>query len=189
MTTRYPRSQQLRADCARCCGLCCAGPAFDADQGFGFDKPAHVPCAHLGADFRCAIHGELRERGFSACGAFDCFGAGQRVTQQLFGGVSWRSSPDLAARMFDAYYRYRALHELMAILEMAIASPAALRVSSRDAERLGEVQRFIDELCESGAALAESLPIDELRKEVLSLVRAAMSADLSVLETDDTLRP
>jgi len=183
VATRYLRPLQLRADCSKCCGLCCVGPAFDADQGFGFDKPAHIPCANLRADFRCAIHGERRERGFLACGAFDCFGAGQRVTQELFGGASWRTSTELATRMFSAYYRYRALHELMAILELAIE-----RVSSRDAVRLREVRRFIDDLCESGAAMAEALPLDELRKDVLSRVRAALSADLSVIATDDTLR-
>lgn len=189
MATRYPRSIQLRSDCARCCGLCCVGPAFHVGQGFGFDKAAHTPCANLRADFRCAIYGERREHGFPACGAFDCLGAGQRVTQNLFGGASWRSSPELATRMFDAYSRYRALHELMLILEVAIESPACAgaRVSSRDAVRLRELQRFIDDLCESGAAMADTLPIHELRKDVLSRVRAAFSAGLSVIATDDTL--
>jgi hypothetical protein len=183
VATRYLRSLQLRADCARCCGLCCVGPAFDADQGFGFDKPAHTPCANMRADFRCAIHGERRERGFLACGTFDCYGAGQRVTQQLFGGASWRSSPDLAMRMFDAYSRYRALHELMAILEVAIE-----RASSGDAVRLREVRRLVEDLCDSGAAMAEALPLDALRRGVLSRVRAALGAGSSALATDDTLR-
>lgn len=189
MATRYPRSRQLRSDCARCCGLCCVGPAFDAGQGFGFDKPSHTPCANLRADFRCAIYGDRLERGFPACEAFDCFGAGQRVTQNLFGGASWRSSPELAARMFDAYSRYRALHELMLILEVAIENPVnpCARVSSRDAVRLRELRRFIDELCESGAAMADTLPIHQLRKDVLTRVRGALSAGLSVIATDDTL--
>jgi len=48
--------------------------------------------------------------------------------------------------------------------------------------------RFIDELCESGAAMTEALPIDELRSDVLTRVRAAARAGLSVIATDDTLR-
>jgi hypothetical protein len=179
---QYQRSPQLRADCARCCGLCCVGPAFDADQGFGFDKPAHIPCANLRGDFRCSIYGELRQRGFPACVTFDCYGAGQRVTQHLFAGASWQSSPELAARMFDAYYRYRGLHELMAILEVAIE-----RASAIERPRLREVLRFIDDLCESGAAMAETLAVNEMRKDVLSRVRAALGAGLSVTATDDTL--
>src|SRR5579863_8626684 len=117
--SRHARTARLRADCARCCGLCCAAPAFMAVQGFGFDKPAHTACRHLGADHRCVIHAELGMRGFPACSAFDCYGAGQRVTQ-LFAGKSWRSSPETAARMFTLYARFRALHELMALLDLAI---------------------------------------------------------------------
>jgi hypothetical protein len=173
---------RLEADCANCCGLCCVGPAFDADQGFGFDKPAHTPCTYLRRDFRCAIHRERRSRGFPACATFDCYGAGQRVTQQLFGGKSWRSSPELAARMFDAYSRYRVLHELMALLEVAIP-----RASLPEASRLRETLQFIDELCESEAALGAALPLDALRRDVLNRVRQALGASLSGMPAGDTL--
>ena len=182
MSVGYQFPPQLRADCSRCCGLCCVGPAFDADQGFGFDKPAHRPCANLRPDFRCAIHRERRSLGFPSCVTFDCHGAGQRVTQQLFGGKSWRSSPELAPRMFDAYSRYRALHELMALLEVAIA-----RAPSPDAQRLREARQFIDELCESEAALDEALPMAELRRDVLNRVRRALGAGLSAMPSGDTL--
>ena len=83
-------------------------PPFDADQGFGHDKPAHEPCRHLQADFRCTIHGQLAQSGYPGCAGFDCFGAGQRVTQELFGGANWSSSPDIAREMFDCYERLRA---------------------------------------------------------------------------------
>lgn len=177
------RSPQLRADCTKCCGLCCVGPSFDADQGFGFDKPAHSPCANLRADFRCAIHDELALRGFPACATFDCYGAGQRVTQRLFEGKSWKSSPELAPRMFTAYYRYRALHELMALLELAIE-----RVSLREVPSLRHVHELIDELCESGAALAATVSIEDLRADVLNRIRGMLSAGLSGVASDDTLR-
>lgn len=163
------RSPRLQADCSNCCGLCCVGPAFDADQGFGFDKPAHTPCAHLRDDFRCAIHDQLRQRGFPACVTFDCYGAGQRVTQQLFAGRSWRSSPELAPRMFAAYSRYRELHELLALIETALA-----RVSLHEAAALRELRQLIDALCETGAAAADTLQIDTLRKDVLHRVREAI---------------
>jgi hypothetical protein len=177
-------SPRWRADCTRCCGLCCVGPAFDAGQGFGFDKPAHTPCAHLRGDFRCGIHEELPLRGFPACVTFDCHGAGQRVTQQLFGGQSWKSSPGLAPRMFDAYRRYRALHELLAMLEVAIE-----RVSVCEARPLRELSQSIDALCESGVAVVDKISIDVLREEVLGRVRAAvLGPGLSAVKTNDTLR-
>ena len=184
MTVRIG-SPRLRADCSRCCGLCCVGPAFDAEQGFGFDKPAHMPCAHLRGDFRCDIHGNLREHGFPACMTFDCYGAGQRVTQQLFSGRSWQSSPELAPRMFEAYRRYRALHELLALLAVGIE-----RVPVHGARPLVELSQFIDALCDSGAAALGTLAIDRLREDVLGRLRAVLGPGpgLSGMKSDDTLR-
>src|SRR5215471_14109732 len=106
----------LRADCSRCAGLCCVVPAFFSVQGFAFDKPAHTACAHLTAADRCAIHADRTARGFPGCVDFDCYGAGQRVTQELFHGTSWRRSAETAARMFRAYSCCLALHRSMAAL-------------------------------------------------------------------------
>jgi hypothetical protein len=101
----------LRADCSRCAGLCCVAPAFAASADFAIDKPAGVACPNLQADFRCGIHAQLRERGFPGCTVFDCFGAGQRITQETFGGRSWREDPDLAATQFAVLPIVRQLHE------------------------------------------------------------------------------
>ena len=66
----------------------------------------------------------------------------------LFGGKSWQTSPELAREMFEAYSRYRVLHEVLVLLELAIrnALPA-------DQVSLRERFRWIDALCDSGAAL------------------------------------
>jgi len=167
----FTTPSDLRADCTRCCGLCCVAPAFYAGQGFGFDKPAHQPCAHLGQDHRCAVHDGLASRGFPACATFECYGAGQRVTQQLFGGKSWQSSPELALHMFEAYRRYRVLHELMAMLGVAIE-----RASLVDAASLRDRRRMLDELCASGAALADACRVQVLRQEVLAQIRGVLRA-------------
>jgi hypothetical protein len=113
---------------------------------------------------------------------FDCYGAGQRVTQQLFNGRSWRSEPEIASRMFAAYSRYRALHELMALLELALA-----KVPPLEASDLREARQLIDELCDSKAALREALSLDELRRDVLNRVRRALRAGLSGMASGDTL--
>ena len=109
----------LRADCAACAGLCCVALPFDAEQGFGFDKPAHQPCRHIKPDYRCAIHGSLADDGFPGCAAFECFGAGQWVTQHLFAGQSWRDAPATLGAMCEAFFAQRALHETMAMLALA----------------------------------------------------------------------
>src|SRR5215207_9675318 len=72
---------ELVADCARCVGLCCALLPFARSADFAFDKPAGEACRHLAADHRCRIHSRLNDEGMRGCVAYDCFGAGQSVTQ------------------------------------------------------------------------------------------------------------
>lgn len=123
---------QLKADCAACVGLCCVVPPFDAAQGFGFDKPAESPCPHLCADHRCGIHEALIPQGFEGCVAFDCLGAGQRLTAQaaaLFGDADWRGRPEVARWLFAAYPRVRQAQEWLARLSLAgeVTGDAALQ--------------------------------------------------------------
>lgn len=115
------RRLELRADCNRCCALCCVAPAFSASADFAIDKAAGVPCPNLRADFRCSIHDQLRPRGFRGCAAFDCLGAGQKVTQVTFGARDWRTDAGLAAPMFATFAVMRQLHELLWYLNEALA--------------------------------------------------------------------
>ena len=117
----------LRADCPSCAGLCCVAPAFAASADFAIDKDPGEACPNLELDFRCGIHAGLRDAGFPGCVAYDCFGAGQQVTQVTFEGRTWRTAPDEAATMFDAFAVMRALHELAWYLSEALAMPAAAR--------------------------------------------------------------
>ncbi|MEJ2855386.1 MULTISPECIES: pentapeptide repeat-containing protein [unclassified Saccharothrix] len=112
---------ELRADCARCFGLCCVVPAFAKSADFAIDKPARTPCRNLQADFRCGIHTSLRQNGFPGCTVYDCFGAGQQVAQVTFRGRSWRDAPETAELMFDVFPIMRELHELLWYLTQAIA--------------------------------------------------------------------
>ncbi|MEU2423443.1 pentapeptide repeat-containing protein [Streptomyces sp. NPDC007851] len=117
---------RLRGDCSHCFGLCCVALPFTASADFAVTKPAGKPCLNLAADHRCRIHTELRWRGFGGCTVYDCFGAGQRVSQETFGGRDWRTgSPEHARRMFDAFPVVRQLHELLWYLTAALGLPAA----------------------------------------------------------------
>lgn len=115
----------LRSDCASCFGLCCVALPFAASADFALDKDAGRPCPNLRTDFRCGIHSQLRDRGFSGCTVFDCFGAGQKVSQVTFGGRDWRSAPGAARQMFDVFPVMRQLHELLWYLSEALTLPAA----------------------------------------------------------------
>ncbi len=56
---------------------------------------------------------------------YDCFGAGQHVAQDTFGGHDWRQSPQIAEQMFAVFPIMRDLHELLWYLNEALALPAA----------------------------------------------------------------
>ncbi|MFE9443660.1 pentapeptide repeat-containing protein [Streptomyces sp. NPDC006602] len=116
----------LRGDCERCFGLCCVALPFAASADFAIDKQAGKPCPNLQGDHRCGIHAELRTKGFTGCTVYDCFGAGQKVSQLTFGGRDPRTGPrDEARRMVDVFPVVRQLHELLWYLTEALTLPAA----------------------------------------------------------------
>lgn len=154
-----------RADCERCFALCCVAPAFSASSDFAFDKPAGTPCPNLAADFRCSIHGELRQRGFPGCTVFDCFGAGQKVSQETFGGRDWRRTPEIAAQMFAVLGVMRALHELLHYLTEALALPVAF------GDELTAVRSEIERLTSGGPDELEKLDITPHRERANTLLR------------------
>jgi hypothetical protein len=110
----------LKPDCERCCGLCCVAPAFSVSPDFAIDKRPGEPCPNLTEEFRCGIHDRLRAEGFRGCVAYDCFGAGQKVTQVTFHGQDWRQSPEIAAQMFEVFGVVRQLHALLVYLDQAL---------------------------------------------------------------------
>jgi hypothetical protein len=93
-------------------------PAFVVSADFPINKRAGTACPNLTLEHRCGIHDRLRQAGFAGCAAFDCFGAGQRTTR-AFGQKTWRTDPDVAEDMFQAFGVLRALHEILWYLEEA----------------------------------------------------------------------
>ncbi|MEU9201552.1 pentapeptide repeat-containing protein [Streptomyces sp. NPDC048332] len=115
----------LRADCANCFGLCCVALTLTRSADFAVDKDAGKPCRNLQEDFRCGIHTRLRTEGFAGCTVYDCFGAGQKVSGETFGGRDWRTAPESAQQMFQVFPVVRQLHELLWYLtEAAALAPA-----------------------------------------------------------------
>ena len=106
----------LSSDCSSCFGLCCVLTPFQAISGFGVDKPSGVPCLNLADDDGCRIHATLREDGWPRCTVFECFGAGQQVSQVTYGGQSWRESDNLG-EMAAVLSVMRQLHEMLAHLD------------------------------------------------------------------------
>lgn len=169
--------ERLRADCASCFGLCCVVPAFSVSADFAIDKPAGVPCPHLAPDSRCGIHADLRGRGFAGCTVYDCFGAGQRVSQVTFGGVDWHGDGATAAQMFAVFPVMRGLHELLWYVAEALALAPAGSLHGELTLALEETQRLAgsspDWLVELDVA-AHRRTVNEVLLAASELVRAGL---------------
>lgn len=105
--------ENLKINCEKCFGLCCVALYFSKSEGFPNDKVPGSPCVNLQSNFNCSIHNELIKKGLKGCTAYDCFGAGQKVSQITFSGQSWIDSPELANQMFDSFLIVRQLHEML----------------------------------------------------------------------------
>ncbi|MFF4383165.1 pentapeptide repeat-containing protein [Kitasatospora sp. NPDC001547] len=167
----------LESDCGSCFGLCCVALPFAVGSDFAMNKAAGSACHNLRTDFSCGIHAQLRDRGFQGCTVYDCFGAGQRVSQVTFGGRSWREEPDSAKPMFDVFPIVRQLHELLHYLTEALTFEPAGAVHDELRQALAETDRL------AGGAPEEILAVDvpahrqrvsELLLRASELVRAAV---------------
>lgn len=156
----------LQADCSQCFALCCVALPFAKSTDFAVNKSAGTPCKNLRQDFRCGIHTGLREQGFQGCTVFDCFGAGQQVSQVTFGGRDWRAHPATAGSMFTVFPVMRSLHELLFYLAEALTLPAARPLHAQLRTALADTTRWTAETPE---ALAE-FDITPLRQEVNTLL-------------------
>ncbi|MFJ1616351.1 pentapeptide repeat-containing protein [Streptomyces sp. NPDC088251] len=132
----------LRADCASCFGLCCVALTLTRSADFAINKDAGKPCRNLQRDFRCGIHTELRTQGFPGCTVYDCFGAGQKVSLETFGGQDWRRAPQTAQQMFQVFPVVRQLHELLWYLTEALSLEAARSLQGEIRSALDETERL-----------------------------------------------
>jgi hypothetical protein len=140
---------ELAADCARCVGLCCVLLPFQQSADFAFDKAAGEPCRHLTPEHRCRIHEQLYAEGMRGCVAYDCFGAGQSVTQ---------------TGRIEAFHVVEQVHEIAWYLTDALDRNAPVSHLLAEAEAL--------------AAAARPTPgeVDELRSRVAPALRAVAQA-------------
>lgn len=112
--------KNLKADCEKCFGFCCVALYFSASEGFPENKDAGKPCINLKEDFRCKVHKDLKEKGLKGCMAYDCFGAGQMVAQNTYGGQDWRKVPNTSKQMYDVFLIMRQIYEMLWYLTEAL---------------------------------------------------------------------
>lgn len=132
----------LRADCENCFGLCCVALPFAASVDFAVNKDAGKPCSNLQSDFRCSIHKNLRQKGFKGCTVFECFGAGQKVSQGTFEGMDWRTGPEQAKKMYDVFPVMHQLHEMLWYLNEALTLKATRPIHKEIRAAIDETKRL-----------------------------------------------
>jgi uncharacterized protein YjbI with pentapeptide repeats len=167
---------ELSADCGRCMALCCVAPGFTKSADFAISKRPGEPCPHLEQNFGCGIHDRLRPSGFPGCTVFDCFGAGQQVTQVTFAGRDWRSHPEQAGAMFASFAVMRQLHELRWHVDQALTLTQGLAEGLGDGQLLAELTQADQTLrghADSSPAALAALDVDPLWVTVTALLRRA----------------
>ncbi|GAA0136270.1 pentapeptide repeat-containing protein [Paenibacillus sp. YSY-4.3] len=177
----FGRESILRADCENCFGLCCVALPYAASVDFAIHKNAGQPCPNLQTDFRCGIHQNLRQQGFRGCTVYDCFGAGQQVSQGTFGGQDWRQHPAAAQTMFEVFPVMWQLHELLWYLAEVLTIPSArsihedVRIALEETEQLTYLDA--DTLLKLDVA-AHRAEVNKLLLRASELVRSAVLQSL-----------
>ncbi|WP_078579899.1 pentapeptide repeat-containing protein [Salipaludibacillus agaradhaerens] len=122
--SHYP-STNMGADCTSCFGLCCVALPYAKSADFPCNKDSGVPCENLGTDFRCGIHNNLRSKGFRGCSVYECYGAGQKVSQFTYNGIDWRTNSELAKEMFLVFPIMQQLYEMLYYIDEALCREEA----------------------------------------------------------------
>lgn len=178
----------LKPECAKCFGLCCVALYFSTQNGFPTDKSAGTSCPNLKADFRCMIHEKLGALGRKGCVAYECFGAGQQVSQVTFAGQNWRLEPLSADLMFEVFLIMRQLHEMCWYLTEALSFKLALPICEEIGEALYATERITQftphSLMEFNLS-AHCTKINALLRNISKLVRSEIShANKSKVNTE-----
>lgn len=167
--------EYLRSDCEKCFGLCCVALPYAKSADFACNKDGGTPCSNLQSNFRCGIHNQLREKGFQGCVSYECFGAGQRVSQVTFGGNDWRNHPELAKEMFDVLPRMQQLHEMLYYLHEALCFEEVKSIYNDLRAAVEETEFLTLQSSESILSLdisAHRAKVNELLLRTSELVRA-----------------
>lgn len=156
------KTERFRVQCTNCFGLCCTALAFSASSDFGHDKQEATPCRNLDDHYRCRIHDRLRPSGYKGCTVYDCFGAGQQISQVTFAGVYDETTKPL---MYALYPKMVHLQEMMWYLTDGI------RPTTRSIHDALKVKlRELDAMTHLPPDKLAALDIDQLRATLLPLL-------------------
>lgn len=179
--------QSLKADCSKCSGICCTALFFSKIDGFPENKPEGKPCMHLQKDFKCKIHKELEKNKLKGCIGYDCFGAGQHVTQSVYFGQTWQNTPEKAKEIFDVFIVVFQLYQIRYfLLESMLILPA--QTLKKDIKALIEENEMICN-CKPQDTLVFDIEdyrtrANVLLKQVCSLLQKSLRCEIKKCPSD-----
>lgn len=177
--------ESLKADCSKCFGLCCTALNIAASSDFAINKPAGTPCPNLQKDFRCKIHNHLRDKGFKGCTVYDCLGAGQKVSQDTFGGQSWQEQPEHVESMFGVFHVMEQLYEMIAFIAEALTYTISHSLQEQLNNQLVKLQGLTDMDADRLLSLdmiSCRLPVNELLLGTSEYVRSELSSKVFMIK-------
>jgi len=152
----------LTPDCSACASLCCVVFAFDKSESFAIDKAAGKACPNLDGCGKCRVFAEREQLGFPGCIAYNCHGAGQVVTQEVFHGKSWRDEASLASRMGAALSVLRRIHEQLLLLQTA----GQLPLTAAERIHLAELKEALSLEDPWTETTLQNYPVEETSRQV-----------------------
>lgn len=161
----------MQSDCAQCSGLCCTALFFSKMDGFPENKTAGKPCVNLLGDFRCKIHSQLENQKMKGCIGYDCFGAGQQVTQTIYKGQTWRTLPEQSQEIFDVFCTVFRMRQMNYFLTQAMILKGGKPVKD-DILLLLEENRYI---CQSYPEIILSFDIEGYQQRVNIILKQVCS--------------
>ncbi len=183
--------ESLKPDCSKCSGLCCTALLFSEMDGFPESKAAGKPCMNLQKDFRCKIHRELEKNRMKGCIGYDCFGAGQQVTQSIYFGQTWQNVPEQAKEIFDVFIVVFQLYQIRYFLLESMAILPA-KVLKNDIKALAEENEMI---CNCKPQNIITFDIEDYRnrvnvllKQVCTLLQKSLCCENKKCASDFLLR-
>lgn len=175
------RLEQLKVDCEKCSGLCCTALFFSKMDGFPENKVAGKPCRQLQNNYSCKIHSELKERNMKGCIGYDCFGAGQHVTQYIYKGKTWQTSKEQAKEIFDVFVIISQLYQIRYFLEES-------KIIITAKELWSDIQSLIDEnedLCNSTPHTILDIDIEMYRSKVNNILKKVCGCITNCFKNSD----
>lgn len=184
MITIYNENRKLlnemKADCFKCSGLCCTALFFSKMDGFPENKPSGKSCMNLQKDFLCKIHDSLVQYKMKGCIGYDCFGAGQYVTQSIYKNNTWQDNKEKSQEIFDVFVVVFHLYQIRYFLLEANSLISSKKFRT-------EIEKYIDQnirICNQSPSKILSFNLDEYRENANKVLKKASLSLRELLNSD-----